>query len=339
MANRAGSRSVESDGRSVRTAMVRVGIVALIALAFVLAACGDTAAPAEPAAEVESAATEAPATPTATDTPAPPPAPVPTAHQPADAGRHSATDRHGSRRRGRSGNSRTDPGSRRRGANAHSRASATDAHGCSCSNLHSGAASHGGSDADTGAPPDLNATAHADDGRLRQLQLPHQHRRRRPRPRRNRRPHRNRRPRPHRSQPQRRQHRPPRPGRPPSTSPCRAPRARNTPSARLRDSSRWWWCSTGPSGERPAARSSWSCRTTTRSLNRAAWKSSPLAPTRSKTPPALLSESASSSRCSTTPRGDVPRAYGIFNLYGDGLATGSAFLVDLDGTLALALRL
>ena len=32
--------------------------------------------------------------------------------------------------------------------------------------------------------------------------------------------------------------------------------------------------------------------------------------------------------------GDVPRAYGIFNLYGDGLATGSAFLVDLDGNLA-----
>ena len=32
--------------------------------------------------------------------------------------------------------------------------------------------------------------------------------------------------------------------------------------------------------------------------------------------------------------GDVPRSYGIFNLYGDGLATGSAFLVDLDGTVA-----
>ena len=32
--------------------------------------------------------------------------------------------------------------------------------------------------------------------------------------------------------------------------------------------------------------------------------------------------------------GDVPRAYGIFNLYGDGLATGSAFLVDLGGNLA-----
>jgi len=32
--------------------------------------------------------------------------------------------------------------------------------------------------------------------------------------------------------------------------------------------------------------------------------------------------------------GDIPRAYGIFNLYGDGLATGSAFLVDLDGNLA-----
>ncbi len=32
--------------------------------------------------------------------------------------------------------------------------------------------------------------------------------------------------------------------------------------------------------------------------------------------------------------GDVPRAYGIFDLYGDGLATGSAFLVDLDGNLA-----
>ena len=29
-----------------------------------------------------------------------------------------------------------------------------------------------------------------------------------------------------------------------------------------------------------------------------------------------------------------PREYGIFNLYGDGLATGSAFLVDLDGNLA-----
>ena len=32
--------------------------------------------------------------------------------------------------------------------------------------------------------------------------------------------------------------------------------------------------------------------------------------------------------------GNVPREYGIFNLYGDGLATGSAFLVDLDGNLA-----
>ena len=32
--------------------------------------------------------------------------------------------------------------------------------------------------------------------------------------------------------------------------------------------------------------------------------------------------------------GNVPREYGIFNLYGDGLATGSAFLVDRDGNLA-----
>lgn len=32
--------------------------------------------------------------------------------------------------------------------------------------------------------------------------------------------------------------------------------------------------------------------------------------------------------------GNVPREYGIFNLYGDGLATGSAFLIDLDGNLA-----
>ena len=32
--------------------------------------------------------------------------------------------------------------------------------------------------------------------------------------------------------------------------------------------------------------------------------------------------------------GDVPRAYGVFNHFGDGLATGSAFLVDLDGNVA-----
>jgi len=51
--------------------MVRVGIIALIALAVVLTACGDTTAPAEPAA------TAAPAPPTATDTPAPPPEPTP----------------------------------------------------------------------------------------------------------------------------------------------------------------------------------------------------------------------------------------------------------------------
>ena len=50
---------------------MRAGIVAVIALAVVLAACGDTAAPAETAAEVTPAATQAPAPPTATDTPAP----------------------------------------------------------------------------------------------------------------------------------------------------------------------------------------------------------------------------------------------------------------------------
>ena len=32
--------------------------------------------------------------------------------------------------------------------------------------------------------------------------------------------------------------------------------------------------------------------------------------------------------------GDVPRAYGVFNHFGDGLATGSVFLVDLDGNVA-----
>ena len=57
--------------------MVRVGIVAMVALALVLAACGDTAAPVEPAAEAAPAATEAAAPPTATDTPAAPPAPTP----------------------------------------------------------------------------------------------------------------------------------------------------------------------------------------------------------------------------------------------------------------------
>ena len=52
--------------------MVRVGIIAVVVMAVVLAACGDTTAPAEPAAEAAPAATEAPAPPTATDTPAPP---------------------------------------------------------------------------------------------------------------------------------------------------------------------------------------------------------------------------------------------------------------------------
>ncbi|MCY3912399.1 MAG: hypothetical protein OXG43_04020 [Chloroflexi bacterium] len=56
---------------------MRAGIVAVIALAVVLAACGDTAAPAAPVAEAAPTATEAPVPPTATDTPAPPPAPTP----------------------------------------------------------------------------------------------------------------------------------------------------------------------------------------------------------------------------------------------------------------------
>ena len=57
--------------------MLRLGIISLIALAVVLAACGDSPAPAEPAAEAAPAVTAAPAPPTATDTPAPPPAPTP----------------------------------------------------------------------------------------------------------------------------------------------------------------------------------------------------------------------------------------------------------------------
>ena len=32
--------------------------------------------------------------------------------------------------------------------------------------------------------------------------------------------------------------------------------------------------------------------------------------------------------------GDVPKAYGVFDHFGDGLAVGSAFLVDLDGAVA-----
>ena len=59
--------------------MLRLGIISLIALAVVLAACGDTPAPAEPAAEAAPAATAAPAPPTATDTPAPAPTPQPAA--------------------------------------------------------------------------------------------------------------------------------------------------------------------------------------------------------------------------------------------------------------------
>lgn len=74
---------VESEGRPAGKAMMRAGIVAVIALAVVLAACGDTTAPPEPAAEAAPAATAAPALPTATDTPAPPPTPTtqPTATQ------------------------------------------------------------------------------------------------------------------------------------------------------------------------------------------------------------------------------------------------------------------
>ena len=53
-------------------------VLVLAALAFILAACGDTAAPPETAAAVTPAATQAPAPPTATEAPAtPPPAPTP----------------------------------------------------------------------------------------------------------------------------------------------------------------------------------------------------------------------------------------------------------------------
>ena len=30
---------------------------------------------------------------------------------------------------------------------------------------------------------------------------------------------------------------------------------------------------------------------------------------------------------------DVPKAYDVFNLYGDGLATGSAFVIDTNGAI------
>ncbi|MCY4111544.1 MAG: hypothetical protein OXF96_06350 [Chloroflexi bacterium] len=65
----------------MRSAKLRVGIVAAIALTVVLAACGDTTAPAEPVAESAPAATAASAPATATAAPPPAPTPQPTATQ------------------------------------------------------------------------------------------------------------------------------------------------------------------------------------------------------------------------------------------------------------------
>ncbi len=33
------------------------------------------------------------------------------------------------------------------------------------------------------------------------------------------------------------------------------------------------------------------------------------------------------------PAGDVPRGYGVFDHFGDGLAVGSVFLIDINGSL------
>lgn len=62
--------------RDLGMRMTPVVVLVVAALAFVLAACGDTAAPAETAAQSTPAATQAPA-PAATEPPAPPP-PTPT---------------------------------------------------------------------------------------------------------------------------------------------------------------------------------------------------------------------------------------------------------------------
>ncbi len=35
----------------------------------------------------------------------------------------------------------------------------------------------------------------------------------------------------------------------------------------------------------------------------------------------------------SNPAGDVPRAYGVFNHFGDGLATGSVFVIDPQGNV------
>jgi len=77
MTRRGHALGVEFEGRPAESVSVRIGIVAVLAFAVVLAACGDTAAPAAPTVEAASTATEAPAPPTATDTPAPPPSPTP----------------------------------------------------------------------------------------------------------------------------------------------------------------------------------------------------------------------------------------------------------------------
>ena len=63
--------------RDLGMRMTPVAVLVVAALAFVLAACGDTAAPAETAAEATPATTQATAPATATEAPAPPP-PTPT---------------------------------------------------------------------------------------------------------------------------------------------------------------------------------------------------------------------------------------------------------------------